>query len=119
MIRLYFPVAIGVIIASLIIGAFAYVNIISRDYEDWRFVKTELVFNCMVAPTHTLMICERYSDWVLAKVKAHYLRACYDRYQKRQRATYPSMAVCTAIFKVSYNIWDSSSEVRCNEKEYC
>lgn len=117
--HLYFPVAIGVCIACLIIGAFAYTSIIMRDYEDWRTMRIELVANCMVAPKHTLTVCERYADWVLSNVHASYLRNCYNRYEKRQSAYYPSMVVCTAIYKVSFNFWAMPQPNYCISGNVC
>lgn len=82
-------------------------------------MRIELVASCMTAPKHTLMVCERYADWALSKVPPHYFVNCYNRYEKRQSARYPSAAVCAAIFKISFNIWADVSPNYCISGDVC
>lgn len=117
--HLYIPVSFGVFIACFIVAAYAYFFMFAQNYDDWKFVRAEIITNCMTSPKNILTVCERYADWVLSNVHASYLRNCYNRYEKRQSAYYPSMVVCTAIYKVSFNFWAMPQPNYCISGNVC
>jgi hypothetical protein len=105
--RIDWSVAVGIFLFLVTVMAVITPQIILRDYQEWERAYGEALDVCLLTPAHSVNTCKQYADWVTSFKFDRHLNQCIDRYETRQRLTYPSALICLELYDMSFLDWRS------------